>query len=655
MQYQARELLAICKEDIWNIIPEGIHEVILDDGELTQMHSRQIIISRYAWMAFEFYPMTPITIDCCFIGKSFGPMTFMQIIEKVLWRCFDYYREDLGTEIDNVHMAKLASDTVSYTYDAFVTRLDEYPSSSCVLDFLEIYKHPDIQHVTKTIRESSYVTSTQVEEAYSIITKLVKSRDVFPLNQVAMAIRAGNTKLDALLQTVGVRGGATDIDSRVFRKMIKTGYLYGIRTLVDQMMDSRTSAKALSYARKPMQDSEYLNRRLQLTNGTLFNLHKGDCGTTDTYPILLATKTHLRDFEGKYYRDEAIGKWIPIREGDNHLVGKLLNIRTLFNCKHPDRYGVCSACYGEKAFSIMPKTNIGHLGTINMQSPIGQLLLSAKHFTSSAGASNFQLGPADLEYLVYTPRMNNTFNINPNLKGTCFTINVLEKEAEGINNLPLINDVSSLSPVRATELTMVAFCTFDKNGNNTGVHEITMAADSDSRKSSFTSEMLQYIKERGWTITEHGTYEIDMSLWDTSKPFMFMPLKQASTPDYMTSIERMVRGESTREVPALVEYDSIPKALMAFHDRVSERMSVNIVDLEAIILSTMVENISAKDYRLPLDKSKGQIAKARDLMFLRSLAAFMAYETQSSAFFGEEAYIYTRRPSSPLDDIIMPQ
>lgn len=654
MQYQVRALLAIPTSEIWNI-PDGFHDVFLDDGDQVPMHRTQIVISRYAWIPFERWPLAPITLDCCFVGENFGPMTHLEIINQALWRCFDYYKEEQGVELDNVEMAKLASDVTSDTYNDFIVKLDEYPCSSCVLDFLEIADHPDIKASVTAIQNSDYVINTQIEESYVLITKRVKDPIIFPVNQIAMAIRSNNTKLDALLQTVGVRGNATDIDSRLFRKTIKTGYLYGIRSLVDQMMDSRTSAKALSYSRKPMQDSEYLNRRLQLTNGALFNLHRGDCGTTGTHPILLSTKAHLRDFNGKLYMDSQTQQWKPIRPNDDQLVGKVLNVRTLFNCKHPDRYGVCSACFGELAYSIMPGTNIGHQGTINMQSPIGQLLLSAKHFTSNAGASNFQLGPKDQEFIVPAARIPNTFLIANRLSGTNFKIQVLEKEAVGLNNLPLIENVSDLSPVRATELTLIAFYVYDDAGNQIDLYEISLSTDSDSRKSSFSSEMLHYIKEVGWTITENSTYEIDMSGWNTNKPFLFMPLKQFSTPDYMMSIERMVRGESTREVPALVEYDSIPAALMAFHDRVSERMAVNIACLEAIILSTMVEDLDGRDFLLPIDKSKGRIAKAKDLIFLRSLAPFMAYETQSNAFFGEESYIITRRPSSPLDDIIMPQ
>src|SRR5690606_21001608 len=117
------------------------------------------------------------------------------------------------------------------------------------------------------------------------------------------------------------------------------------------------------------------------------------------------------------------------------LINKVLKIRTLFDCKHPDRYGVCERCYGEQAYSIMPFTNIGHQGTINMQSPIGQLLLSAKHFTSNADASSFGFSISDLQFVAPTPRMSNTFQIASRLSGLNYKIQVLEKEASGLNSL----------------------------------------------------------------------------------------------------------------------------------------------------------------------------------------------------------------------------
>lgn len=652
MQLQARQLLAIPFSQIWDFIQEGMYLVELDDGQELEMHSTQVILSRYAWEFYNHYPDAPIKVECCFKGESFGPNTLTQIINATMWVCFDHYMA-IGQPLNNERMAKLVTELCSDAYNDFIQRLDEYPSSSCVLDFMEIMDHPEIKASVDAIMADPHPSNTSIEQCYSVIQTRVKDINTFPLNQIAMTARSGNTKMDALLQTVGVRGNATDIDSRIFKKTINTNYMYGIRTLEFQMMDSRTSAKALSYSRKPMQDSEYLNRRLQLTNGALFNLHHGNCGTTRYDELAMSTPDILRDFEGKFYLDDdGIDK--PIRPEDKHLLNRVLKVRTLFSCIHPDRYGVCSHCYGEKAYSIMPFTNIGHQGTINMQSPIGQLLLSAKHFTSNADASAFRFGPADLQYIAQMPRMANTFQVASRLSGLNYKIQVLEKEADRLNNLTQITNVNVLSPTRISEMSMMAFIVMDEHGNQTELHEVTLSTGSSSRMSSFTKEALHYIKQVGWTITPNGTYEIDMSAWNSDLPFLFMPLKQASTPDYMSSIERMVRGETTREVKALVDYETSAEALMALHEMVSERMEVNIVDLESIILSIMVESVKKRDYRLPSDKSKGQIARAKDLIFLRSLAPFMAYETQSAAFFGEESFIITRRPSSPLDDIICP-
>lgn len=652
MQLQARQLLAIPYSNIWDYVAEGNYIVELDNGEEMEMHSTQIILSRYAWEFYNYYPDAVIKPDCCFKGEVFGPNTLTQIINATMWICYDHYRQ-INQTLDNERMAKFVTELCSNAYNDFIQRLDEYPSSSCVLDFMEIADHPRIKEAVESIRNDPHPTNTKIERCYSTITEVVKDVNELPLNPISMAARSGNTKMDALLQTVGVRGNATDIDSRLFRKTIKTNYLYGVRSLVDQMMDSRTSAKALSYSRKPMQDSEYLNRRLQLTNGALFNLHRGNCGTTRFEEFAMSTPDILSDFEGKFYLDDdGIDK--PIRPEDKHLLNRTLKIRTLSSCIHPDRYGVCEHCYGEKAYSIMPFTNIGHQGTINMQSPIGQLLLSAKHFTSNADASAFAFGPADLQYVSPMPRLANTFQLASRLSGQNLKIQVLESEATGLNSLPQITNVSVLSPTRTSELTMMAFILYDNNGNQLELHEVTLSTGSNSRMSSFTKEALAYIKEVGWTISDNGTYEINMSAWNTEQPFLFMPLKQFSTPDYMSSIERMVRGETTREIKALVDYNTSAEALSALHEMVSERMDVNIVDLECIILSIMVQSIEDRDYRLPLDKSKGQIARAKDLIFLRSLAPYMAYETQSAAFFGEESFIITKRPSSPLDDIICP-
>lgn len=68
-------------------------------------------------------------------------------------------------------------------------------------------------------------------------------------------------------------------------------------------------------------------------------------------------------------------------------------------CEHPDRGGVCVRCFGEIGYSIPRYTNVGHVSASEMQSKVGQLLLSNKHYLASAVIALMQIQEDDALYI----------------------------------------------------------------------------------------------------------------------------------------------------------------------------------------------------------------------------------------------------------------
>ena len=180
-----------------------------------------------------------------------------------------------------------------------------------------------------------------------------------------------------------------------------------------------------------------------------------------------------------------------------------------------------------------------------------------------------------------------------------------------------------------------------------------LCTNASTKKLAFSKEVLEYIQTAGFTILDDGSYEIDFTHYDFTKPLLIMPRVQVSTVDYMKNIEKFTRGEGTKEMPSMVDYSSNIAAVEGFHEIVAERMNVHFSILEVIALAHSARDIDAKDYRLPLDKSKAQIAKYNNIMSFRSLSAKMAYQGHAKVMFSETAFTVKRRPSHPLDPVLM--
>ncbi|TXG83175.1 MAG: hypothetical protein E6R13_04215 [Spirochaetes bacterium] len=644
----AREILTTPIADIWSFA-KGVYEVIFDDSRSLYMYHSHICFNRLLWEFFKEFPDGQITPNHAFIGDKFGPTTHLKILGEIVWDTFDVYMNK-GIQIDMDYLSLRCYQITNLVYNVMSFQLEKYVSSSSLLDYIEIYRDQRIsQHVEK-VRKDPYPTPTKIETCSNLVTKEIKDPLFQPHNPIVRVLQSGNTKVESALQSVSMRGTATDIDSRLFRKPIVNGYLFGLDKLEDQMMDSRTSAKALSYAKKPMQDSEYLNRKLQLLASSISTLYMEDCGTKRYFDVVLPTFKHLNDYRGKYYFDEEAGVEKEIMVWDTHLIGKTIKLRRVFSCLNHDRHGVCVKCFGSLGYSIPKGTNIGHQCAINLQSPVGQLLLSAKHFTANGTADEFVFSDAEKRYLHIPKSMMNEFYVNKRLSDYRYKIRFYTKESEGIGSLRNTKSFKGLAPTRYSGLSTIKFIIYDELDNPIDVMDVNLATPTASRVSSFSIEALEYIMSMGWENYEDGTCEVDMAGWNDGQPLLIMPMKQFSTPEFMNSIEKFIRGD-VGTVKPMIKYDSIEEGMEAFHELVSDKLSINISNLEIIMLSCMIS--SETDYRPPIDKMQGQLAKYSDIMFNRSLGAFMAYQTQSKAFRSEKSYIYKQRSPHPLDKLLL--
>lgn len=644
-----REILTTSLDDIWGL-QKGVYEVQFDDGQTVFMYHSHIQYNRILWEFYKDFPESQILPGHAFIGTDYGPHTHLQILGNIIWDTFDIYMAK-GLALDMDYISLRGYELTNLLYNQLTFRLEAYVSSSSLLDYIDIYRDPRIaEHVDK-VRNDPFPTPSKIESCSELLAKTVKKPEFQPYNPIVRVVKSANTKVDSIIQSIGMRGTATDIDSRLFKKPIVNGYLFGLDRLEDQMMDSRTSAKALSYAKKPMQDSEYLNRKLQLLAASVSTLYKNiDCGTKRYFETILPTAKHLNDYRGKYYFDEEQGIEKEIMPWDTKLIGKTLKIRRVFSCNINDRYGCCVKCFGTLGYSIPEGTNIGHQCAINLQSPVGQLLLSAKHFTANGTADNFVFSDTEKRYLLIPNSNMNAFFVNPRLGEYTYKIRFYEKESEGIASLRNTTSFKGITPTRYSSLTTVKFIIFDSEGNPIDVMDINLTTPSQSRVSSFTIEALEYIIATGWENFEDGSCEVDMANWNEDKPLLLMPMKQFSTPEFMNSIEKFIRGD-VGNVKPMIKYDTIEEGISAFHDLVSDKLSINISNLEIIMLSCMIT--SEEDYRPPIDKMNGILAKYSDIMFNRSLAPYMAYQTQSKAFRSEKSFIYKKRPPHPLDKLLM--
>lgn len=668
IKVNGRKILSTPINVLWeNLYGEFI--LVMDDGEIRTNH-KDVMFSRYVWEYHIKYPKTPLLVKHCLTSiiseKRYGTNTHTDLINNVFWDVYDSYltaTKDRTKLLDD--LAKLAYEVSNVIYNELSYRLEEHVTSLSILDFIKITKDKEVDKMMSELKP----TEESVANAYKFIEDKFKTDEVFKQNRLVKAINSGIVKKAQALQCVGPRGFLTDIDSNQFETPVLRGFTQGIRSAHDMIIETRSASKSIIFSEAPLQQSEYFSRRQQLIWQNIRNLHLGDCGSTEYLDWLVRDERYegvtkvadcdLNSLAGKYYLDETIGKLRVVKKTDKHLIDKTIKLRSpVAGCKHPDPYGICEVCFGEATLAVPENSNLGHIAGVSMSSKLGQMILSTKHLDASAVVEGIVLKPHEKKYL--SAQMNgSTYSLANSLSSKSVSLIVKGykdiktkiNNASALTDINLIQDVTKLSLSRVSEFDEIALVIRDKNGSEEAV---TLQVEINGRLPSFTYDMLNYIKTKGWTITEENNYVIDMSDWDYKKALLVLPLRHFNTSDHQKVIASMLES-TVSEIEKRCTVVNPCAMLIDFHDVVNRRLNVSLSVIEVILYSAMGVDPMSNNYDLPKVGTGSGVGILNELMFKRSLSAAMGYQNHVSLFIDPDSYNIRDRMDHIFDPVLMPE
>jgi len=563
----------------------------------------------------------------------------------------DYNREEVWRTI---------YQQINQIYNEMVYATQSNLTSSDVTDYLELFDHPIVAELNRTVRP----TQKSLDITYEGIKKVLFEDYNIRYNPVVLAARAGLVKIDQVCQMIGPRGYMTDIDSNIFQRPILVGYFEGITTLYDAMIESRSAAKSLTFNKKPLRQVEYFNRKMQLLGSVVYGLVEGDCGS-DRYLNIGIDKNNLKYIEG-LYRVEKDGKLVGMSRKDTHLIGTIQRLRIPVNCKHRGTGHICETCFGELSYSVPEKTNLGHLCNIEMCQKGSQLVMSVKHYDGSSKVATIAISDHDLKYITHGS-MVSTLAMNPDIKDKrpYLMLPISDKVvlgAEGLGNITPTTDISCFSIGRLTQFrTVMVGCEeiHVKSGEVVNTENFINVSVG-NRYGSLTMEFLQHYQKVGGEITEDGYYKISLEGWDFEQNVFELPMRHINMLDVMSVIETFIRSprdtnndKRSKHLKKLTGYDTAEAAIIDMCELVNERLDVNMAHMAIIVLATMRGTRDPYDYSLP-DYDEPYIFESHSvLMEYRSKGQEMAYERQPTTFDNVDSYVIKKRPYGILDEMII--
>lgn len=658
IEIHVRDILKLDEDEIWNILPhERITDKIkltFDNGETHVVGSRETIFSNYIWKFHRKYPKTQLLPEHHLMGRILDKNLYLKLLGEAYFRCY-YDNESIGASRE-ILMGVLYEITNKIHNLISGVKLSKYVTSFTTLDLLDIADHPRIKKAYMDLKPPGMPQTTSIEDVYNVIEDVLKRDDSMVKNPLAFAVRCNLVDMNQAKQMVGPRGSPTDTDNHIFSKTpILSSFVHGMVEVVDCLTESRSAAKAHFYQKGPMEKSEYLNRSVQLLAMTLKNLHMTDCGSKGFIYITVDKNKAVTLAGSRQICDDGTQRFLT-EDQLKELHGKTIKIRNIIKCQHPDPVGVCIHCFGAIGISIPHGTNLGYASSSTLLGDVGQNLLSTKHFVSSASGTEVEV-KGELSNWIRKGSKTNTFVLAPNLRKEVISLIIPKEQGEGLNDVLYVDNTRVLQKHLITQLQSFVFEKTLRNGT-LEYHEHQLFMDNNA--ANLTYEALEYVKQRGFTISASNEFIIPLDKWDYSKPMFEIPVKQYSTIDFMLSLNRAITGAVTtnkQNSPGsrVVDYNSPEEALMFLYGLVNSRLDCSISHISVIVYSLMCADPANNDYSLPRKGAPNKLVSFNRIMKNRSFSSFLAFERQYKPLIAPMTYLIKNRPPHPMDSIFIPK
>ena len=650
---KARNLLKYPTSEIRRIL-KGEFPLEFDDGEIVNVTASEVIFSSYFWVFFRDkknpLQLTSKYLARKYIGNDVTMSTHLEYLRDVYWDAMDAMNIPLG------YARSRYLEVMYMTINRLIVEYSEHNKFQRLLDafhMTEVVKNPVIENIKKQLREGEIDIAT----ANATIIKTMRTNEVLRDNVFSKTVRNGLANNTQLAQCFGVRGQVTEVDDYIIPRPVLSGFAEGLKNMFEYFAESRTAAGALMYAENPLQDSEYLARRLHFLVMTVLGVKDRDCGSKDYIDFYVrgvekengrvTYQGDLENIEGSYMLDGMKGLR-AVTAKDTDLIGTTIKLRNAIYCKDLDKYSICRVCFGDMALNLNPDFNLGHYSTTQVTELITQSILSRKHVAESSVSKKIYLSEtANLFFQI--GGKGSSIMLKPTRKH--IVLRVPQKEAHGLQNAINTKDFDKLSISR---LSSIGSCKVIVKGLASDL-ETTVSLEVGGRKVLMSKPLIEYVRDNGLHATNSGDFVIDLKDWDVKTPMFIAPDMEYSFVQHAKNVSSIIESRM-EELAERAEPESPEATLLELYSLVNSKQAVNISLLGVIIYASMVADPVKGNYDLPRNAKKPGLSVSTLTVQKRSLGPLYPYEEQTKAgFCSPDSYFSENKPKSPFDVLYMPE
>ena len=507
-------------------------------------------------------------------------------------------------------------DAINDLHTMIATQLGEYHLSISAFELADLFLNPEVAPLTELdVSREMMIGITAAEEKIKLsgkkLVEKLKDRSL-PSNVIAPFLELGQlneNQLVAMFLAIGYRATVSD---NVVRKPILTSYMKGLTNIIDYTIETFMAMKTVYYNKIAMPNSSYDSRKQQLLSSSVRRLYPGDCGTTVTTPLYVH-KDNFKHIVGKHIIGDNRLITLSFDNVENY-IGSTINMRSPLTCRHTD--GMCHVCGGALTNYMSSKSVVGIACTVEYMAKVNQLVLSAKHF-STTKAIAYVIPDVLKEVLVV--RQNDIY-IREEIDVDRLKVGIQFQDIPHIMEIKLDENSDSESLISEQQFSSINQLIF-ANGDNDRILTPEVPMMSDGIVPYFSSEMITFLRNNfcNVTITEDMVW-ISLKRFDhINEPFLKCIVQS-------NSMIRFTKALSSFATSEIKNYTTLGEALRDLSDMVFREIGTNIFHVETVLKSYLIT--SETDYNIPIvtDPNNVMFGTLPTIMPRRSLGALFAFE-----------------------------
>lgn len=410
---------------------------------------------------------------------------------------------------------------------------------------------------------------------------------------------------------------------------------------------------------KALKSSEWFHRKVHILSAVVADIdHFTDCGTTTTVPIRIPNMQAAMALLGKF-RVTDTGELELIDQTTVWSIkpGEWVNIRSVAFCNHYNNASPCRVCYGMMASSIpynviMKKgANVGMWCATSICNPIGQGMLSTKHFIRNATTRKFV--PATKDKNVIYSNGDDIFLT----KELCAPGTELVLKADIVNILSDIRSLDVLDNLSLDKLPYFSEVTFryeveDIMMGGKTLQQHAACTSVSSRNARFSLEFLNYLLSKGWANEGKKHITVDLSEWNTLSPIFTLPYVREDLDMHRARVENFItfnkRNNAWRQ--QIVTPRLFGEVLAEYWGLINqETKGINIIHPEVLLYSTLCRDPMRGDYSLANGNGPKYFVNFQECIKGRGAGMLMIYENQQNVLSDPKTFRVVNRQGSPLE------